>query len=200
MDQEKEMRTFGYLCPACGKPVLQQRSRFALLAAAANMECECGKSSLRAETDGIKFRLWVPCGFCGKTHQAECSAENILEGRGIGLACPDTGRLCCYIGEELQVRRALEQLVIRAEKDNREEPEAFTDNIIMHEVLSELKDIAARGGISCSCGSKEYRIRVGRDAVDLICAQCGGRLRLPAATEEDLSDLCGHMKLEIRGR
>ena len=195
-------RYFGYLCPECGKAVMHQRSQFALMAAAADMECECGKSALKVETDGSKFRLWVPCGLCGGEHQAEVPVESILEGRGIGLACPKTRQLCCYIGEEEQVRSSLEGLAIRAEKekDMKENPEAFTDNVIMYEVLSELKDIAARGGISCSCGSKKFQIQVGRASVDLICPECGGRLRLPAATDEDLDQLCSRMKLEIHGR
>ena len=196
----EKMRYFGYLCPKCGKVVMHQRSTFALQAAAADMECECGKASLKVETDGTKFRLWVPCGLCGGEHQAECSMENIMEGRGIGLACPKTKQLCCYIGEEEQVRSSLEGLAIRAEKDKGEEHEAFTDNVIMYEVLSELKDIAKRGGISCTCGSRKYQIRVGRACVDLVCPDCGGRLRLPAATDKDLDDLCCRMKLEIHGR
>ena len=55
----EEMRSFGYICPHCGKAVLHQRSVFALSAAAARMECECGQEALEAETDGVKFRLWV---------------------------------------------------------------------------------------------------------------------------------------------
>ena len=42
----EEMRSFGYICPACGKAVLHSRSVFALNAAAARMECECGKEAL----------------------------------------------------------------------------------------------------------------------------------------------------------
>ena len=67
-------------------------------------------------------------------------------------------------------------------------------------VLDELKDIAARGGISCTCGSTRYTVQVRRGAVDLVCADCGGRLRLPAATDEDLDDLCCRMKLTIKGK
>ena len=70
----EEIRSFGYICPHCGKAVLHQRSVFALSAAAARMECECGHEALEAETDGVKFRLWVPCGVCGGHHQAECGA------------------------------------------------------------------------------------------------------------------------------
>ena len=84
----EDMRSFAYLCPNCKKIVLAQRTRFALSAAAVRIECDCEKSELRAETDGMRFRLWVPCGLCGETHQAEVSNRALLEGRGVGLACP----------------------------------------------------------------------------------------------------------------
>ena len=192
-------RYFGYLCPKCGVGVIAGRTVFSLQAAAARVQCECRESELRVETDGVKFRLWVPCGICGKEHQAELSADALLSGRGVGLACPETGTLCCYCGEEAEVRRSLERLAITAAKDGSETAEAFTDNVIMYEVLSELRDIAARGGISCSCGSHRYSMKVHRGSVDLICDHCGGKLRISAATDEDLDDLCCHMSLTIPG-
>ena len=196
----EETRSFGYICPACGKANFHTRSVFALSAAAARMECECGKEALEVQTDGTKFRLWVPCGVCGGQHQAECSADALLHGRGIGLSCPVKQELCCYVGQEQDVRRAMENLALRVEKDKGADGEAFTDSVIMYEILSELKEIAARGGISCTCGSTRYTVQVRRGAVDLVCADCGGRLRLPAATDEDLDDLCCRMKLTIKGK
>ena len=196
----EETRSFGYICPKCGKAVLGSRSAFALQAAAVRIGCECGKEALTAETDSLRFRLQVPCGVCGGHHQAECSADAVLRGRGIGLACPKTRQICCYVGQEDQVSAQMEQLAVRAAKEKAEDPEAFTDNIIMYEVLSELKDIAARGGIRCRCGSTRYGIQVHRDSVDLCCQDCGGKLRLPAATDEDLDRLCCQMTLTIPGR
>ena len=197
---KEKMRTIGYLCPRCRKPVMQQRSRFALAASGAIVQCECGKSELQIDFDGEKFRISVPCGVCGGHHQAECDAGAVLHGRGIGLACPKTRQICCYVGQEDQVSAQMEQLAVRAAKEKAEDPEAFTDNIIMYEVLSELKDIAARGGIRCRCGSTRYGIQVHRDSVDLCCQDCGGKLRLPAATDEDLDRLCCQMTLTIPGR
>ena len=195
----EETRSFGYICPKCGQAVMARRSAFSLAAAAAHIECPCGQSDMLIETDGSKFRMWVPCGLCGETHQAECSADAVLRGRGIGLACPKTRQICCYVGQEDQVSAQMEQLAVRAAKEKAEDPEAFTDNVIMYEVLSELKDIAARDGISCTCGSHKYSMAVRRGAVELICGDCGGRLRLNAATDRDLDDLCCQMKLTIRG-
>jgi len=37
-------------------------------------------------------------------------------------------------------------------------------------------------------------------AVELVCGACGGRLRIPAATDEDLDQLCCQYTLTIRGR
>ena len=102
----EEVRSFGYICPKCGKAVLGSRSAFALQAAAVRIGCECGESELEIQTDGVKFRLWVPCGLCGGTHQAEVDVNAILTGRGVGLACPETKQLCCYAGDTAQVQRA----------------------------------------------------------------------------------------------
>lgn len=197
---EEKRRSFGYICPHCGKAVLGSRTVFALTAAAARIECECGKAEMDIETDGTRFTLSVPCGLCGEQHTAVVEAAALLEGRGVGLTCPKTKQICCYAGEEGQVRGSMEELAIRAAKEKSESPEAFTDNVIMYEVLSELKDIAARGGISCTCGSRDYTLQVRRDAVDVTCAACGGKLRIAAATDEDLDRLCCQMTLQIRGK
>jgi len=204
---QEETRSIGYICPACGKPVLEEKSLFVLSAGQSRVACECGKSALELETDGRKFRLWVPCGLCGKTHTAECDASALLKGSGIGLSCTEQGQLCCYIGERYAVERAMENLAVMAVKSKQaaelpeEEKELFLDSVIMHEVLAELKDIAARpGGITCACGCGEYSLSVRHAAVDIACADCGAKLRIPAATDEDLDRLCCQMKLRIPGR
>lgn len=198
----EEMRTFGYLCPECGKPVMAARSVFALEASNAQVECECGKSALAVAFDGERYHLTVPCGLCGETHEAVCPPERVLEG-GTALACPKTKQFCCFIGDEGTVEKHLRELEILAEKEKRQEdgPEAFADSVIMYEVLSELKEIAARpGGITCACGSGRYGMEIRRSAVDLICRDCGAKLRISAATDRDLDDLCCHMKLVIPGK
>ena len=200
----EEMRTFGYLCPKCGKPVMGTRSIFALEAADAEIICDCGASVLQTEFDGEKYKVYVPCGICGETHMAVCPPERVLKG-ATALGCAKTKQFCCFIGDEGTVEKNLRELVILAEKEKQqkdsEDPEAFVDNVIMYEVLSELKDIAAREkGITCACGSSRYGMEIRRSAVDLVCRDCGAKLRIPAATDRDLDDLCCHMKLVIPGK
>ena len=193
----EQMRALGYLCPECGKIVYGERTRFAMSAAAVGLVCDCGRSELTAQPEGASCRLTVPCGLCGGEHRAEAAAERLLEGEGIGLACPKTRQLCCYIGQPQRVERALRQLELTVEKSG--EDGAFVDSVIMYEVLSELRDIAARGGVSCACGARECAMEVQGGAVDLVCRQCGARLRLPAATDEDLDRLCCQYTLTIPG-
>lgn len=202
---ERDMITFGYLCPSCGKPVMASRPLFALEASGTEVECECGDSTLRTEYDGQKCRIFVPCGLCGETHMASCSPEQILSRPALALGCGKTQEFCCFIGEEGAVEKNLRELEVLSQKEKRirEEggEEAFVDSVIMYEILSELKEIAARkNGITCGCGSQECSIEIRRSAVDLICRQCGAKLRIPAATDEDLDGLCCRLKLQIPGK
>lgn len=98
------------------------------------------------------------------------------------------------------MEQSLSALERTLEKEKEREGGAFTDDIIMYEVLSELRDIAARGGISCACGSAGCSLEVHGAAVDLICPACGGRLRLPAAADGDLDRLCCQYTLVIPGK
>ncbi len=199
---KEQFRTIGYLCPKCRNIVQEKRSRFALAASGANVPCSCGSSELQIQFDGQKFRISVPCGVCGGEHLAECEASSLLSGEGVGLACPGSKQLSCFIGEEYAVERALARLGVTAEKEaaQGEEKDAFVDTVIMYEVLSELKEIAARPrGIRCECGSEKYAMEVRPAAVDIICRDCGAKLRVDAATDEDLDRLCCQMTLTIKG-
>ena len=196
----EQMRALGYLCPECGKIVYGERTRFAMSAAAVGLVCDCGRSELTAQPDGPSCRLTVPCGLCGGEHRAQAAAERLLEGEGVALACPKTRQLCCYIGQPQRVERALRQLELTVEKTREDRDGAFVDSVIMYEVLSELRDIAARGGVSCACGASGCAMEIQGGAVDLVCRQCGARLRLPAATDEDLDRLCCQYTLTIPGR
>ncbi len=199
---KEQFRTIGYLCPKCRGVVQEKRSRFALAASGANVPCKCGGSELQIQFDGDKFRISVPCGVCGGEHLAECEAGALLSGEGIGLACPGSKQLSSFIGEEYAVERALMRLGVTAEKEaaKGEDKDAFVDTVIMYEVLSELKEIAARErGITCACGSEKYTMEVRPAAVDLICGDCGAKLRIDAATDEDLDRLCCRMTLQIKG-
>ena len=64
----------------------------------------------------------------------------------------------------------------------------------------EIKDIAQRDGISCACGSKRWSFDLHYSSVDIICTDCGAQMRIPAATADDIDDICCKTTLLIRGQ
>ena len=203
MNNESDMRTFGYLCPACGKPVMASRPIFALEASGVEVDCACGGSALRTEFDGQRCRVYVPCGLCGETHMALCDLAPLVRGPAVALSCPKSQEFSCFIGDEGTVEKRLRSLELVAQKEKQHQENgdsSFLDDVVMYEVLSELKDIAAReNGVVCACGSHSYSMEIRRSAVDLICRGCGAKLRIPAATEDDLDELCCRLTLTIPG-
>ena len=199
---EQAKRTLAYLCPACRQSVVVERTVFQLAASANELPCPCGKSALRVELMGDRVRLTVPCLFCGREHSVTCSAHAFLHERVLAFSCAASGLDCCYVGEEGAVFAALKRLEETADKLEARggEKGAFLDELVMHEVLSELKEIAQRGGISCTCGSRDWKLQVNYSSIDLFCADCGGAMRIPAATASDIDDICCKDKLVIRGQ
>ena len=199
---EEAKRTIAYLCPACHQAVVAEKTVFSLAAAPGKIPCPCGKSALKTEIVGDRVKLTVPCLFCEKEHTVTCSTRAFLHEKALAFACAASGLDCCYVGEEGLVFAAMERLEEAVDKLQAAAGEkgTFLDEIIMHEILSELRDIAQRGGISCTCGSKEWRLQVNFSSVDLICGHCGRALRIPAATADDLEDLCCKNTLLIKGK
>lgn len=199
---EEAKRTIAYLCPACHQAVVAEKTVFSLAAAPGKIPCPCGKSALKTEIVGDRVKLTVPCLFCEKEHTVTCSTHAFLHEKALAFACATSGLDCCYVGEEGPVFAAMERLEEAVDKLEAAAGEkgTFLDEIIMHEILSELRDIAQRGGISCTCGSKEWRLQVNFSSVDLICGHCGRALRIPAATADDLEDLCCKNTLLIKGK
>ena len=76
----------------------------------------------------------------------------------------------------------------------------FLNDLVMEEILEELRDIGRRDGISCTCGSRAWNLKINYSSVELTCARCGAGLKIPAATMSDIEDLCCKPTLTIRGK
>lgn len=201
MEQEKK-RYLSYICPHCRQSVIVERDLFTLAASTNHIKCPCGKSELKVDFMPNRVQLTVPCLFCGREHEVSCPSHAFVREKALAFSCAASGLDCCYVGEEGPVYAAtarLERAVDKLEEEG-EEQGAFLDELVMHEVLSEIKEIAQRGGISCACGSKDWTFQVNYSSVDLICTQCGAQMRIPAATADDIDDICCKTNLLIRGK
>ncbi len=198
---EQAKRTLAYICPECRQSVVIERTAFQLAAAGSELPCPCGKSALKVELAGDRAHLQVPCLFCGTDHSVSCSQRAFLHEHLLAFSCARSGLDCCYVGEEDAVFAAVGRLEEAVDKLEAEAGAkgAFLDELVMHEVLSEIRDIAQRDGISCTCGCRDWKLKINYSSVELFCARCGGALKLPAATMSDLEDLCCKPTLLIRG-
>ena len=175
--QQDTKRYLSYICPRC-------RDLFSLAASTAHIKCPCGKSELTVDFQPNRVHLTVPCLFCGREHQVSCSTHAFVRERALAFSCAASGLDCCYVGEEgpvyaatARLEQALDKLESAKAAGEAGEDKPFLDEIVMEEVLSEIRDIAKRDGISCTCGSKKWTFQVNYSSVDLICTQCGARVR-----------------------
>lgn len=199
---EEAKRTLAYICPSCRQSVIAEKTVFALAAGVSSIPCPCGKSALKSQVMDDKVQLAVPCAACDTTHSVTCKLESFIEQKTLACSCAVSGLDCCYVGDEDSIFAAmprLEESVDKLEMAQASEG-MFLDDVIMQECLEELKDIAERKGISCSCGSDEWLLKVNFSTVDLTCPHCGGALRVPTATADDLEDLCCKHTLQIQSR
>ena len=197
---QETKRYLSYICPHCRQSVIVAKDLFSLAAAPAHIKCPCGKSELRVDFMGGHVSMEVPCLFCGREHTVSCSSNAFLHQKALAFSCAASGLDCCYVGEEGPVYAAtarLEQAVDKLEQLE-EAKGMFLDEIVMHEVLSELKDIAQRGGIACECGSNKWNMKVNYSSIDVSCARCGAEMRIPAATADDIDDICCKNTIVIR--
>ena len=200
----EQTRSIGYICPVCGQAVIASRTAFQLAAGDSVLPCPCGKSELAFTQLGDRCEITVPCLLCARDHTAVCANNALLNQKLLALSCPASGLGCCYIGEEAPVFQAMEKLEQAVDKlrldDQTDRRGTFLNDAVMAEVLAELRDIAARKGVRCGCGSTDYGVKVGYASVDVVCARCGAPLRLPAAGPGDLDDLCARYTVTIPGR
>ena len=116
--------------------------------------------------------------------------------------CAASGLDCCYVGEQEAVfaaMRRLEETVDVLESEAGAQG-MFLNDLVMEEILEELRDIGRRDGISCTCGSRAWNLKINYSSVELTCARCGAGLKIPAATMSDIEDLCCKPTLTIRGK
>ncbi len=198
-------RTLGFFCPHCRQAVIVERTGFQLLASQCQIDCPCGKSSLHIQLQEDKVEVRTPCLYCEDSHTLHVPATAFVLEKAIAFSCGVSGLDCAYVGEEDAVFAAMRRLEESldhlprpdAETEADTPPSTFLNDIVMEEILEELRDIGARGGIACACGKQQFDVQVQYSAVVLTCTACHGSLKIPAATIDDIEDLCCKTTLTI---
>ena len=88
---EDAKRSIAFLCPACRKPVIVERSVFQLAAGNSRLPCPCGQSAVEVTLLGDQVRLTVPCLFCEQEHTVTCSTAAFLQEKTLAFSCASRG-------------------------------------------------------------------------------------------------------------
>lgn len=194
-----ETRTLSFLCPDCGQTVIVTRDLFALAAQSTKIPCPCGKSTLTVHLQPEKTELEIPCHICKKTHYATCPSSAFVGEKLLTFSC--SALACCYIGQEGAVFQNTPRLEQEADLWAGKDPDsAILNPLVMEEVVSEIKEIAQRGGISCACGAVQWDFKIDYTSVTLLCESCGATSRIPASITEDIDNICCCYTLVIGGK
>lgn len=199
---EEAKRAIGFFCPSCQQAVIAEKNMFELTASNSAIQCPCGKSELKTEIKDHTIQLITPCLFCEDSHMMTCLMEHFLNEKIIAFSCGVSRLDCCYVGRQEEVYKAMNRLqeTVDVLDGQKESESVFMNEIVMQEILEEIKEIGARGDISCTCGSHQWSVNLAYSAVEIICSNCGAGLKIPATTLSDVDDLCCKMTLTIRGK
>ncbi len=197
---ENENRAIGFFCPACQQAVIAEKSVFELTATNSTISCPCSKCELKLELQDHLIRMHTPCLFCEESHVFTCPLELFLSEKIIAFSCGISQLDTCYVGKREEVYKAMDRLqeTVDVLANQNDEKSIFMNEVVMQEILEEIKVIGERGGISCTCGSQQWNLNLTYSAAEINCTVCNGALKIPATTLSDVDDLCCKMTLTIQ--
>lgn len=192
-----ETRSIAYLCPDCNQSVIVTRDLFSLASNTSEIKCPCKKSKVTIDFLPETVEVKVPCHVCKKTHRVTCPSTVFVGEKPLTFSCG--GIASCLIGSEADIFKATPRMEQEADlwAEQREQKGAFLNELVMEEVLEEVKEIASRGGISCVCGSDKWAFLAEYTLVELGCSRCGRVTRIPATVPEDIENICCCYEIKI---
>lgn len=195
--------TFAYKCYHCGMSEFVSTSLFRLVAKGeCYHNCICGMEGIHLFQEKRGISVVVPCINCGDRHTFHMSAADVLHGKVHVLECPSTDMHCCVAGDDKKVRQSLDAIEAELEKmlDHFGYECHFKNSHVMLYALNRIHDIAEKGGITCSCGSRDVDLNLLEDRVVLICGHCGGTRAIQASSNRHLRSLVRSRSIRIGSR
>lgn len=170
------VRQFVYKCPQCGSTVSCETGVFSL-SGGYDARCECGASSLNIVKQSGRYRLTVPCGFCGEAHVRLFSMMDIIRGNTQYVLCPYNDKYTCCVGIPGKMEKEIEELelsFLEREKIRQAPDEYWNTTAARHGILAKLVTMLENGSMSCACGHNRLQILLDGSETFLRCEKCGG--------------------------
>jgi hypothetical protein len=153
--------------------------------------CRCNGSALVITKEGpVNYKIKIPCIGCDTSHTYLLDRKGIVKTDINVLYCPKTGMQQCFIGNDLDVRKKIDNLEKEFDElinmfgyDN-----YFQNTQVMFDTVNILHDIAEKSNLFCECGNKDIELLLLSDKIYLRCKKCPGNKIIYAASNEHLKD------------
>ena len=194
--------TLALYCSRCGKIHMHNISRFNLKnTGRRNLVCSCGQIQATITSSGERQCLLdIPCVLCQTNHVICLDSKRLWHADIDKIYCVQENFELGFIGERQVIVETVNKYKVEFEKlaaDMDEYDDYIQNPQVMLETLNKIHDMAEKGGLHCRCGSSAIGVEVLLDGIELECAQCGGRLVIPAQSEQDLTYIQALEDIEI---
>ncbi len=175
-------------CQRCGKihiydiPYFFGTKRMAL-------HCEsCGyERAVLLRCAGNKLELSVECVVCRSVTRKVFEIKNLRRLKFEKLFCNQDNFELGYIGRRRQIEEMLAFNQAEFEALHPEDGKNFIEKQqFLLEAVNHVHDLAARGNVTCPCGSKEIEADIIGNSIILECQHCGSYNVLEVEGAEDL--------------
>lgn len=182
---QKLNQSIAFICSTCSA-VTEKKLNIFDFSGKKTFDISCGDKKCKAYTGCIseyheKYKLTLPCPFCGESHDYVLSKASFWDKDYLSLNCPATSFELFYLGTSENIRSG----VMRQEKMFTEMEEDFASEVpVIYDILLRLQELQEDKLIVCSCGSDFILPEPVEEGIMLVCGKCGAKKLIPATEEE----------------
>ncbi len=184
--------TIAFKCSSCGTFQFINVSLFDLTYKKEIwFNCRCNGSSLViARENPMSYRIIIPCIGCGSDHIYLLGRKEFVSAEVSVLNCPKTGMQQCFIGNDRDVRRKIDNLEKEFDEliDMFGYDNYFINTQVMFDTVNIIHDIAEKGNLSCECGNNDIELILLCDKIYLRCKKCLANKTIFASSNEHLKN------------
>jgi hypothetical protein len=184
--------TIAYKCSSCGTFQFINVSLFEMAyKKEICFNCKCNGSSLVIVRENpMNYRIIIPCIGCGADHIYLLGRKMFVSPEVSVLNCPITGMQQCFIGNDRDVRRKIDNLEKEFDEliDMFGYDNYFTNTQVMFDSVNIIHDIAEKGNLSCECGNNDIELLLLSDKIYLRCKRCLANKTIFASSNEHLKN------------
>ncbi|HOA79467.1 MAG TPA: hypothetical protein PKK61_00175 [Defluviitaleaceae bacterium] len=187
-----EMQTIVFQCASCGSFCFDVISLFDFSGKKEqHIVCKCSQSSVRLTLVNKQIVISIPCFLCSQTHAYTYKINQFFSDTLKILQCPKKNMKIGFIGNDSQVRNALDSHENSLNEILKEMGISnLCNNIeVAIESINYIHDLAELGKINCECGSNKIEMDLLTNKVKLRCIYCGNEIFLLTRNNEDLKHL-----------